>query len=88
LPPTCSGTTPITTLGELLPIPWSTGPWRSDAIGLISLLPALFDMDNLALAPSPLEVRGGRSPRRHDESASLVESRFQDAPILGRRFVV
>ena len=48
-------TTPITTLGELLPIPWSTGRGGSDAIGLISLLPALFDMDNLALAPSPLE---------------------------------
>ena len=48
-------TTPITTLGNLLPIPWSTGRGSSDAIGLISLLPALFDMDNLMLAPSVLE---------------------------------
>ena len=48
-------TTPITALGNLLPIPWSSGRGGSDAIALISLLPALFDMDNLLFAPSPLE---------------------------------
>jgi mono/diheme cytochrome c family protein len=48
-------TTPITTLGNLLPIPWSNGRGSSDAIGLISLLPALFDMESLTLAPSLLE---------------------------------
>lgn len=48
-------TTPITTPGLLLPIPWSAGRGSSDAIALISLLPALFDMDNLILAPSLLE---------------------------------
>lgn len=48
-------TTPITSLGNLLPIPWSTGRGSTDAIGLISLLPALFDMENLLMAPSPLE---------------------------------
>lgn len=48
-------TTPITSLGTLLPIPWSSGRGSSDAIALISLLPALFDMENLMFAPSPLE---------------------------------
>lgn len=44
-----------TLYGLALPIPWSTGRGSSDAIGLITLLPALFDMDTLELAPSPLE---------------------------------
>ncbi|HWU96380.1 MAG TPA: hypothetical protein VN029_12340, partial [Sphingomonas sp.] len=42
-------------LGLALPIPWSDGRGSSDAIGLITLLPALFDMDTLQLAPSLLE---------------------------------
>ena len=41
--------------GLAMPIPWSTGRGSTDAIGLITLLPALFDMDTLQLAPSPLE---------------------------------
>lgn len=48
-------TTPITSLGNILPIPWSSGRGSSDAIALISLMPAIWDMDNLLLAPSPLE---------------------------------
>lgn len=44
-----------TLYGLALPIPWSTGRGGSDAIGLITLLPALFDMDTLELAPSALE---------------------------------
>jgi hypothetical protein len=46
---------PVTWLGLALPIPWSTGRGSTDAIGLITLLPALFDMDTLQLAPSLLE---------------------------------
>ena len=48
-------TTPITSIGALLPIPWSSGRGSTDAIALISLLPAIFDMDNLMFAPSLLE---------------------------------
>jgi exo-cleaving rubber dioxygenase len=48
-------TSPVTWLGLALPIPWSDGRGSSDAIGLITLLPALFDMDTLQLAPSLLE---------------------------------
>ncbi|WP_197517112.1 MULTISPECIES: rubber dioxygenase RoxA [Burkholderia] len=47
----------LTSPGVLLPIPWSVGRGSSDAIGLITLLPALFDMDNLMLSPSPLEYK-------------------------------
>lgn len=48
-------TTPITSIGVLLPVPWSSGRGSNDAIALISLLPALWDMDNLVFAPSLLE---------------------------------
>ncbi|WP_323122922.1 rubber dioxygenase RoxA [Burkholderia alba] len=47
----------LTSPGVLLPIPWSVGRGSSDAIGLITLLPALFDMDNLMLAPNALEYK-------------------------------
>nr|WP_323381901.1 hypothetical protein [Myxococcus dinghuensis] len=40
---------------HLAPVPWSVGRGTSDAIGIVDLLPALFDMDSLALAPSLLE---------------------------------
>ncbi|RKG97283.1 rubber dioxygenase RoxA [Corallococcus carmarthensis] len=40
---------------QLAPVPWSVGRGTSDAIGIVDLLPALFDMDSLALAPSLLE---------------------------------
>lgn len=40
---------------ELAPIPWSVGRGSSDAIGIIDLLPALFDMDSLESYPSLLE---------------------------------
>ncbi|WP_444547409.1 rubber dioxygenase RoxA [Nannocystis bainbridge] len=39
----------------LAPIPWSVGRGSSDAIGIVDLLPALFDMDSLAMVPSLLE---------------------------------
>lgn len=40
---------------QLAPIPWSVGRGATDAIGIVDLLPALFDMDTLMLAPSLLE---------------------------------
>lgn len=40
---------------DLAPLPWSVGRGGSDAIGIIDLLPALFDMDSLGLVPSLLE---------------------------------
>jgi mono/diheme cytochrome c family protein len=40
---------------ELAPIPWSVGRGASDAIGIVDLLPALFDVESLALIPSLLE---------------------------------
>ncbi len=40
---------------QLVPVPWSVGRGMSDAIGIVDLLPALFDMDSMALAPSLLE---------------------------------
>ncbi|NMO19166.1 hypothetical protein HPC49_41810 [Pyxidicoccus fallax] len=39
----------------LAPIPWSVGRGSSDAIGIVDLLPALFDMDSMAMVPSLLE---------------------------------
>nr|WP_224364896.1 hypothetical protein [Hyalangium versicolor] len=39
----------------LAPVPWSVGRGSSDAIGIVDLLPALFDMDSMALVPSLLE---------------------------------
>jgi hypothetical protein len=39
----------------LAPVPWSVGRGSSDAIGIVDLLPAIFDMDSLALVPSLLE---------------------------------
>nr|WP_224243108.1 hypothetical protein [Hyalangium gracile] len=39
----------------LAPIPWSVGRGSSDAIGIVDMLPALFDMDSLGLVPSLLE---------------------------------
>ncbi|MDY7226567.1 hypothetical protein [Hyalangium rubrum] len=39
----------------LAPVPWSVGRGSSDAIGIVDLLPALFDMDSLAMVPSLLE---------------------------------
>ncbi|WP_163993463.1 hypothetical protein [Pyxidicoccus caerfyrddinensis] len=39
----------------LTPVPWSVGRGSSDAIGIVDLLPAIFDMDSLALVPSLLE---------------------------------
>ncbi|EYF07498.1 rubber dioxygenase RoxA [Chondromyces apiculatus] len=40
---------------QLAPIPWSVGRGTTDAIGIVDLLPALFDMDTLQLVPSLLE---------------------------------
>ncbi len=40
---------------DLAPIPWSVGRGASDAIGIVDLLPALFDVDSLGLVPSLLE---------------------------------
>ncbi|WP_163865036.1 hypothetical protein [Myxococcus eversor] len=40
---------------QIAPVPWSVGRGMSDAIGIVDLLPALFDMDSLALVPSLLE---------------------------------
>lgn len=39
----------------LAPVPWSVGRGSSDAIGIVDLLPALFDMDALSMVPSLLE---------------------------------
>ena len=39
----------------LAPLPWSTGRGTTDAIGIVDFLPALFDMDSLAIAPSLME---------------------------------
>ncbi|RKH14567.1 hypothetical protein D7V97_02770 [Corallococcus sp. CA053C] len=47
--------TGIGTVLEIIPVPWSVGRGSSDAIGIVDLLPALFDMDSLGLAPSLLE---------------------------------
>lgn len=46
---------PLTSVLLLAPIPWSVGRGSSDAIGIVDLLPALFDMDSLAMVPSLLE---------------------------------
>jgi mono/diheme cytochrome c family protein len=40
---------------QLAPIPWSVGRGATDAIGIVDLLPAIFDMDSLGLVPSLLE---------------------------------
>ncbi|NTX62777.1 hypothetical protein HUA74_19205 [Myxococcus sp. CA051A] len=40
---------------QIAPVPWSVGRGMSDAIGIVDLLPALFDMDSLAMVPSLLE---------------------------------
>ncbi|NNB92332.1 hypothetical protein HI113_00140 [Corallococcus exiguus] len=57
--------TGVGTVLQLAPVPWSVGRGTSDAIGIVDLLPALFDMDSLALAPSLLEYfpthAGGQS---------------------------
>lgn len=37
------------------PVPWSVNRGTTDAIGIVDLLPALFDMDTLEFAPSLLE---------------------------------
>lgn len=59
----------ITAPLQLAPIPWSVGRGSSDAIGIVDLLPALFDMDTLMLAPSLLEYfpdhAGGMSKAPH-----------------------
>ncbi|NVB42586.1 hypothetical protein G6O69_32480 [Pseudenhygromyxa sp. WMMC2535] len=45
----------ILSIAMLAPIPWSTGRGTTDAIGIVDLLPALFDMDTMMFAPSLLE---------------------------------
>ncbi|WP_446651788.1 rubber dioxygenase RoxA [Archangium violaceum] len=47
--------TGVGTVLQLAPVPWSVGRGTSDAIGIVDLLPALFDMDSLAMVPSLLE---------------------------------
>jgi exo-cleaving rubber dioxygenase len=46
---------PLFTVLQLAPIPWSVGRGATDAIGIVDLLPALFDVDSLSLVPSLLE---------------------------------
>jgi hypothetical protein len=45
----------ITTVLQLLPLPWSVGRGTTDAIGILDLLPAIWDMDSILLSPSLLE---------------------------------
>ena len=45
----------VTTILLAAPIPWSVGRGTTDAIGIVDLLPAIFDMDTLDLIPSLLE---------------------------------
>jgi exo-cleaving rubber dioxygenase len=46
---------PALAVVQFAPIPWSVGRGSTDAIGIIDLLPALFDMNALDLYPSTLE---------------------------------
>ena len=45
----------ITAPLQLAPIPWSVGRGSTDAIGIVDVLPALFDLDTMQLYPSLLE---------------------------------
>jgi hypothetical protein len=45
----------VTNVLLLAPIPWSVGRGTTDAIGIVDLLPAIFDMDTLDMVPSLLE---------------------------------
>ncbi len=45
----------VTNILLAAPIPWSVGRGTTDAIGIVDLLPAIFDMDTLDLVPSLLE---------------------------------
>jgi exo-cleaving rubber dioxygenase len=69
----------------LAPIPWSVGRGTSDAIGIVDLLPALFDMDTLMFAPSLLEYfpshAGGMSKAPHWYHRSFKTRQFWDGAL-------
>ncbi|QAT83669.1 hypothetical protein EJ065_2085 [Corallococcus coralloides] len=70
---------------QIAPIPWSVGRGTSDAIGIVDMLPALFDMDSLALAPSLLEFfpshAGGMSRAPNWWQRSFKTRQFWDGAL-------
>lgn len=75
----------ITAPLQLAPIPWSVGRGTSDAIGIVDLLPAIFDMDTLMLAPSLLEYfpdhAGGMSKAPHWYHRAFKTRQFWDGAL-------
>ena len=45
----------ITAVLQILPLPWSVGRGTTDAIGILDMLPLIWDMDSILLSPSLLE---------------------------------
>ncbi|ACY14211.1 hypothetical protein [Haliangium ochraceum] len=70
---------------QLAPIPWSTGRGSTDAIGIVDLLPALFDMDSLGLVPSLMEWfpthAGGMAKAPHWWHRSFKTRQFWDGAL-------
>ncbi|WP_206613431.1 hypothetical protein [Parahaliea mediterranea] len=70
---------------QLAPIPWSTGRGTTDAIGIVDLLPALFDVETMQLYPSLLEYfpshAGGMSKAPHWYHRAWKPRQFWDGAL-------